>query len=188
MRFPWRCAITGSSEKLARCDFLRITCSSARHLVWGFELLLVLLPSFARAEHFDIRLVANGPNGTAQEAFADQSPPVGGLNPRPVLRARAGDTITIQFVMTNVYAHGDARDAGVRFYVVRERETGQETVPPLENLTVEGSFTFNLKPRARIWAKERVVLSEPGIYLLRVESLRTQRDHEHFAAMDLEVR
>jgi hypothetical protein len=155
---------------------------------WAFELLLALLPSFARGEHFDIRLLAAGPNGATQEAFADQSPPIGGLNQRPVLRARAGDAITIQFVMTNVYAHSSARDAGVRFYVVREREIGQKTVPPLENLTVAGSFAFNLKPRARIAAKERVVLSEPGIYLLRVESLRTQRDHEHFAAIDLEVR
>src|SRR5437660_334145 len=133
-----------------------------QHLVWSFELLFVLLPSFARAEHFDIRLVAAGPNGATQEAFADQSPPVGGLNPRPVLRARAGDTITIQFVMTNVYAHGSARDAAVRFYVVREREIGQKAVPPLENPTVEGSFTFNLQPRARIWAQERVALSEPA--------------------------
>src|SRR5207302_721873 len=71
MRFPWRCAITGSSEKSAqrrvRCDSLRTTCGGARHFVRAFELLLVLLPSFARAEHFDIRLVANGPNGATQE-------------------------------------------------------------------------------------------------------------------------
>jgi hypothetical protein len=159
----------------------------ALQLAWALELLLVVLPPLARAEHFDIKLVATGPNG-AQEAFADQSPPIGGLNRRPVLRARVGDTITIQFVMTNVYAHGAARDAGVRFYLVREREIGQKSVPPLENLAVEGSFTFNLRPRAQIGAKERVVLSEPGVFLLRVESLRTQRDHEHFAAIDLEVR
>ena len=65
---------------------------------------------------------------------------------------------------------------------------GQKIVPPLENVTVEGSFHFNLKPKARIGAKERVVMSKPGSYLLRVESLHTQRDHEHFAAIDLEVR
>jgi hypothetical protein len=155
-------------------------------LVWVF---MALLPaSAARAEHFDIKLVAAGPNGTTQQAFADQTPPVGGLNPRPVLRVRAGDTIAIQFVMTDVYAHGDAPDAGVRFYVVRERELGQKSVPPLENLIVGGSFSFNLKPKARIGAKQRVVMSDPGAYLLRVESLHTQRDHEHFAAIDLEVR
>jgi hypothetical protein len=151
-------------------------------------LLFGLLPMLARAEHFDIKLTAAAPDGATKEAFADQTPPIGGLNPRPVLRVRAGDTITFQFVMTDVYAHGYARDAGVRFYVVRERELGQKAVPPLENLSVEGSFTFNLKPRARIGGKERVVMSEPGFYLLRVESQRTQRDHEHFAAIDLEVR
>ena len=58
----------------------------------------------------------------------------------------------------------------------------------VENVTVEGSFKFNLKPKARIGAKERVVMSEPGAFLLRVESVHTQRDHEHFAAIDLEVR
>ena len=149
---------------------------------------LMLLPYAAHAEHFDVKLTATGPDGATKEAFADQTPPIGGLNPRPVLRARVGDTIAFQFVMTNVYAHLSARDAGVRFYVVRERELGQKAVPPLDNLTVESSLTFNLKPMAKIGAKEKVVMSEPGNYLLREESQRTQRDHEHFAAIDLEIR
>ena len=80
-----------------------------------------------------------------------------------------------------------ARNAGIRFYIVRERQLGQKAVPPLENLAAEGSFTFNLKPAAKIGTKERVVISQPGFYLLRVESQRTQRDHEHFAAIDLEI-
>jgi len=150
-------------------------------------LLLALLPAAGRAEHFDIKLTATAPD-SSKEAFADQTPPVGGLNPRPVLRAKAGDTIAFQFMMTNVYAHESARNAGVRFYIVRERELGQKAVPPLETLAAEGSFTFNLKPKAKIGAKERVLMPQPGNYLLRVESLRTQRDHEHFAAIDLEIR
>lgn len=153
-----------------------------------FSLLLALLPSAARAEHFDIKLTATAPDGTTKEAFADQTPPIGGLNPRAVLRAKAGDTITFQFMMTNVYAHESARNAGIRFYIVRETKLGQKAVPPLENLAAEGSFTFNLKPRAKIGTKERVVMSQPGMYLLRVESQRTQRDHEHFSAIDLEIR
>ena len=159
-----------------------------KYTTWAFSLALALLPSAARAEHFDIKLTATGPDGTGKEAFADQTPPIGGLNPRPVLRAKAGDTIAIQFIMTNVYAHESARNAGIRFYIVREPQLGQKPVPPLENLTAEGSFTFNLKPKAKIGAKERVVMSQPGVYLLRVESQRTQRDHEHFAAIDLEIR
>jgi len=152
------------------------------------SLLLALRPSVARAEHFDIKLTATAPDNSSKEAFADQTPPVGGLNPRPVLRAKAGDTIAFQFMMTNVYAHESARNAGIRFYIVLEQQLGQKAVPPLENLTAEGSFTFNLKPKAKIGAKERVVMPQPGFYLLRVESQRTQRDHEHFAAIDLEIR
>ena len=151
-------------------------------------MLLALLPSVARAEHFDIKLTATAPDSSSKEAFADQTPPVGGLNPRPVLRAKAGDTIAFQFMMTNVYAHESARNAGVRFYIVREQQLGQKAVPPLEKLTAEGSFTFNLKPKAKIGAKERVVMAQPGFYLLRVESQRTHRDHEHFAEIDLEIR
>jgi len=151
-------------------------------------MLLALFPFFAHAEHFDIKLTATGPNGAQEEAAADETPPVGGLNRRPVLRIRAGDPITIQFVMTNVYAHASAPGAGVRYYVVRESALGQKAVPPLENLTIDGSFTFDLKPQARIGAKERIVIDQPGFYLLRVESRRTQRDHEHFSAIDLEVR
>jgi len=152
-----------------------------------FLLLFALLPSAVRAEHFDIKLTATAPDGSIKEAFADETPPIGGLNPRPVLRAKVGDTISFQFIMTNVYEHESARNAGIRFYIVRERQLGQKAVPALENLTAEGSFTFNLKPKAKIGTKERVVMTQPGMYLLRVESQRTQRDHEHFAAIDLEI-
>ena len=138
----------------------------------AMSLLLVLLPCAARAEHFDIKLIVTAPDGASKEAFADQTPPIGGLNPRPVLRAKVGDTIAFQFIMTNVYEHESARNAGIRFYIVRERQLGQKPVPPLENLTTEGSFTFNLKPKAKIGGKERVVMSQPGFYLLRVESQR----------------
>ena len=144
-------------------------------------------PLAARAEHFDINRTATAPDGTTKEAFADQTPPVGGLNPRPVLHAKAGDTIAFQFVMTNVYARMRVR-AMPEYAIVRERGAWPKTVPPPENLAAEGSFTFNLKPRAKIGTKERVVMPQPGLYLLRVESQRTQRDHEHFSAIDLEIR
>ncbi len=152
---------------------------------------LVLAIGFAvrlRAEHFDIKLIAAGPDGVTQQAFADQSPPEGGLIPRPLLKVRAGDRITMQFIMTNVYPHGMAAGAGVHYFVVKERELGQKPVPPLTgNVVTEGTFTFDLKPQARIGARQQLVVREPGVYLLRVESQRTQRDHEHFAAMDLQV-
>jgi hypothetical protein len=30
-------------------------------------------------------------------------------------------------------------------------------------------------------------INKPGIYLLRIETLNTDSDHEHFAAIDVEV-
>jgi hypothetical protein len=148
----------------------------------------LVAPEVVRAEHFDIKLLAAAPDGTTQQAFADQSPPEGGLNPRPVLKARVGDAITVQFIMTNVYPHGTARDAGVHYFVVKERELGQKPVPALgEDVVIEGTFTFDLKPQARVGTRQRFIVRQPGNYLLRVESQRTQRDHEHFSAIDLQI-
>lgn len=141
-----------------------------------------------RAEHFDIKLLAVGPDGVTQEAYADQSPPEAGLNPRPVLKARAGDRITMQFIMTNVYPHGTAANAGVHYYIVRESRLGQNNVPDLaQGVVIEGTFTFALKPLARIGSRQHFTIRQSGNYLLRVESQRTQRDHEHFSAIDIQI-
>jgi hypothetical protein len=153
--------------------------------------LSLAMPPPALAEHFDITLVAVGADGVTRQAFADQDPPEGGLNPRPVLKARVGDRITVQFIMTNVYPHGTGKNAGVHYFVVKERDLGQKPVPTLTALTndviVEGTFTFDLKPQARIGARQSFVIEQSGNYLLRAESERTQRDHEHFSAIDLQI-
>jgi hypothetical protein len=103
------------------------------------------------------------------------------------LKASASNTITVQFIMTNVYPHGTAKGAGVHYYVVREKDIGQKALPPLASPIAEGTFTFDLKPKARIGVREHFVIRDKGNYLLRVESLRTQRDHEHFSAIDLQI-
>ena len=58
---------------------------------------------------------------------------------------------------------------------------------PKDGNLLEGSFSLNLKPKARIGARLRLVIDEPGVYLLRVETFRTKSDHEHFAAIDLVI-
>ena len=141
----------------------------------------------AQAEHFDIKLNATGSDQIRREAYADDTPPASGLNPRPLLKVRTGEKITFQFVMTNVNPHGYVKGAGVHYYVAREKEAGQKA-PHLEQPVIEGSFTLDLKPRASVGVREQVVIHNSGTYLLRVESLRTQRDHEHFSAIDVEVK
>jgi hypothetical protein len=158
-------------------------------LLWCLLVLGLLFASgTAQAEHFDIKLTASSGAQALREAYADQDPPAGGLNPRPVLKVRAGERINFQFVMTNVYPHGQARSAAVHYYVAREKDLGQKTTPSLETPVIEGRFTLDLKPKASIGVREQLVIRQPGSYLLRVESLRTQRDHEHFSAIDLEVK
>jgi hypothetical protein len=150
-------------------------------------LLIVIAPSPMHAEHFDIRLLVAAGKVTEQ-AFADQAPPAGGINPRPVLKARVGDRITVQFIMTNVYPHAVAKNAGVHYFVVREQAIGQKAVPALAgDVVTEGRLAFDLKPQARIGTRQQIVIRRPGNYLLRVESERTQREHEHFAAIDLQI-
>lgn len=149
-------------------------------------LLAVATP--AAAEHFNIELKAARPDGTTQTAHSDQSPPEGGVNPRPVLRVSAGQTVTAQFMMTNVYPHGTIKQAEVRFYIVKEEQLGQKEVPSLkQGVVTQGHFTFDLKPKARVGTRIRCSIEEPGAYLLRVETDETKSDHEHFSAIDLNV-
>jgi hypothetical protein len=162
--------------------------SVRRSVLAAVVIAAVLAGRVARAEHFDIRLLAAIPGGAMAQAFADQSPPAGGINPRPVLKAKVGDRITVQFIMTNVYPHEVARNAGVHYFVVREQTIGQKALPALTgDVVTEGRLVFDLKPEARIGTRQQIVIRRPGNDLLRVESERTQREHEHFAAMDLQI-
>ena len=149
--------------------------------------LALLFASTTPAAHFDAVLTVTA-GGVIKKAGMDETPPVGGLNKRPVLQAHTGEPIRIEFIMANVYTHDAFVDSGVRYYIVKEREAGQKPVPPLAGAPVEGSFSFTLKPQAKIAVRTRVAISEPGMYLLRVESVNTQRDHEHFSAIDLDIR
>jgi hypothetical protein len=151
-------------------------------------LTLLAQPYRLAAEHFEIVLRASGLNGITARAFADQSPPEAGVNPRPVLKAHAGDPITVQFTMTNVFPHRTVKDAEIHYYLVKENEIGQKSVPDTSRgVATEGTFNLDLKPKGRIGARFKLVIDEPGAYLLRVESLGTQNTHEHFSAIDLQI-
>ncbi len=157
-------------------------------------LALALWPLSGRSEHanIDLRAIRLAPgDGQAQEeasAHADQEPPAGGHNPRPLLKVKVGEPLALQFVLTNTYPHGDIKGAIVRYYVVREEKAGQKALPDRSHGTVtEGRFQLNFKPKGRTGARVNFTLKEPGAYLLRVETDNTQSDHEHFSAIDLKA-
>jgi hypothetical protein len=157
-------------------------------------LAVALCPLVAYAEHANINLRVmridpdTGKSSDEGRAAADEEPPAGGINPRPMFKVKAGETLVLQFILTNAYPHGELKDVTVRYYVVRADRLGQKTLPDLAKGTVtEGQFKLNLKPKARVGARVAFTVREAGVYLLRVDTLNTKSDHEHFSAIDLQV-
>lgn len=147
----------------------------------------------ARAEHarIDLRVIRPAPEGGRPEevtAHADQEPPRGGVNPRPLLKVKANEPLVLQFFLDNTYPHGEHKDVVVRYFVVRETKPRQKEVPdPAKGAVVQGRFKMNFKPKCRVGARVQFTIKTPGYYLLRVETDNTHMDHEHFSAIDVQV-
>lgn len=157
-------------------------------------LALALGLASVHAEHANITLrlmqldPTTGMTKAEVAAKADAEPPQGGLEPRPLLKVKAHDPLVAQFFFVNTYPHGVNKDVTVRYFVVRQEKIRQKKVPSLSQGTVlEGAFHMNFKPKCRVGARVAFTVPEPGIYLLRVDSLNTASDHEHFSAIDLQV-
>jgi hypothetical protein len=156
--------------------------------------LLVLAGGLAYAEHASIDLrvyrydLASGSIKDQAHASMDSDPPVGGLNPRPLLRVKAKEPLVLQFFYTNTYPHAEVKDVTIRYFVVREEKARQKNVPPLDkNVVMQGHFNLNFKPKSKVGARVSFTVPTPGIYLLRVQSENTESDHEHFSAIDIQA-
>ncbi len=154
----------------------------------GLSTLLALslaLPATARAEHARINLDVTAP-GEQATAFADQTPPDHGKNPRPIVHARVGETIRVQWFFTNVYPHKTLEGVVIHFYVAPQDKIGQPELPELgADVVLETAIDMDFKPGGKAGARTTLRIDTPGAYLVRVESLQTDSDHEHFAAIDL---
>jgi hypothetical protein len=157
-------------------------------------LILGLGLAAAQAEHATISLrvlrfyQSSDATDDSVEAKADQEPPQGGIVSRPLFKAKAKEPLVLQFFFINTYPHGVNKDVTVRYYVVREEKIKQKAVPdPKDGCVIQGDFHLNFKPKSRVGARVSFSVPEPGNYLLRVDSLNTSNDHEHFSAIDLQV-
>jgi hypothetical protein len=149
--------------------------------------LLALAASSARAEHAKINLDVVVP-GDQKTAFVDQTPPEAGKNPRPVIKAKVGDPIKVEWLFTNVYPHKTIENVVMHFFIARQERVGQKTVPDLKgDVVLESAFDMDFKPGTKAGARTTLKIDTPGVYLIRVESRGTQSDHEHFAAIDLVI-
>jgi hypothetical protein len=115
----------------------------------------------SRAEHAKITLDVTA-KGETVTAFVDQTPPEHGKNPRPTIKAKEGEAIKIQYMLTNVYPHKTLENVVVHFYVAREAKAAQKAIPDLgieENVVLESAIEMDFKPGAK--AGSRMTLRAP---------------------------
>jgi hypothetical protein len=141
----------------------------------------------ARAEHAVIKLEITGPDGK-QESFADQEPPLGGIKRRPRMAVKHGAPLVFEFFLTNAYPHKQIEGVTVRYFVLRTGGFGAKELPDVKQSVAQGTVNMNFKPKCRVGARFNLRIDEPGIYVVRVDTQNTQSDHEHFSAIDLEVK
>jgi hypothetical protein len=178
--------------------FCRFT---AIHLV-TFALLAVGTISAVRAEHarIDLRVIA-GP-GKEASATSDTDPPAGGRNTPPVFKVKVNRPLVLQFFFTNTDPHHDVEQVQVRYYVVRVEKLGRKPAVSLREsngadkdsqpfldpgVVTRGQFLMDFKPECKVGTRLKFQIPTAGIYSVRVGSVGTQSDHEHFSAIDLVV-
>ena len=141
----------------------------------------------ARAEHADLSLQVTSPDGRAT-ATADEEPPLGGRYKIPVLKVKANAPLVMQYFLTNLYPHKEHKGVVVRYYVVPIETLRQKITPPLKDgFVMQGKVVMNFKPKCRVGARFQFRIPKPGLYRVRIDTLNTQSDHEHFSGIDLEV-
>jgi hypothetical protein len=127
--------------------------------------------------------------GTQSQAKAetDHAPPAEGVRTRPTVKLKAGETLQVRWFVKNV-DRAPVKDMVVHFFVAPEEQAGQKAVPdPRKEAVAENAFAIELAPGASTRGSLRLPIRDPGVYLVRIESLYTQRDHEHFTAIDVVV-
>lgn len=153
---------------------------------------IALSTGMALAEHFKIDLKVTDPQGRTVQAFTDETPPIGGLNPRPVLHIKAGEELKVTWTIQCEYPHGVLKNAGVHFFVVREANLGQKPVPDPSGTggIIDNEFAMDFKPGATASGFARFRIDAPGNYLVRLQSENTWQvaGHEHFSAIDVQVK
>ncbi len=147
----------------------------------GIAALLVSSVCSVSAEDFTLRLQARC--GRQQQTAT-------GATPRPLLAAKAGLPIRVQWFAQNGDKPGVIHDVTLHCFMTREQAAGQAEAPkPGPDAVYESALTMDFKPKAHSSADFVVQSPGPGIYVLRIETLGAAKEHghEHSAAMDVKI-
>jgi hypothetical protein len=179
-----------------------MSCCPTTQLLGAFVFAAVMIGSVSavRAEHARIDLRVIRPGGKEASATSDTDPPAGGRNTPPILKVKANQPLVLQFFFTNTDPHHDIDQVQIRYYIVRVEKLGRkpavtfqdvsgrqkEAQPFVEpGIVSRGEFILDFKPETKVGTRLKFQIPAPGIYSVRVGSVGTQSDHEHFSAIDL---
>ena len=156
------------------------------------SLLIVLAPltTFVAANDFKIDIAVGEKEQQVHNTETWETPSNVKLPARQVAKFAAGQPVHVAWHVENTSKSTEFKGVLVHFFVVREKEVGQATVPDLgRNVSYEGALTTDFQPGDKADWEWTLNVPEPGSYLLRVETIgmRQSHGHEHFAALDLAV-
>jgi hypothetical protein len=146
--------------------------------------------ALVRADHLAIELTVQSAK-VSKTAHAEML--ALGVKPkaRGLLEVKAGDAITVKWVLSSTDAKATVKDVLVHFFVVKEEKAGQAAIPKLDkDVIAESALTVDFKPKDKVEGELSFTIARPGTYLLRLETRGAagKDGHEHFAALDLLVR
>jgi hypothetical protein len=110
--------------------------------------------------------------------------------PRPVLTAKSGAAMHVHWSIVNQDKTGRFTNVTVHCVLQKQARVGQPELPrPDPNPVYESALLIDLSPQARSAADFVIEVPEPGIYLLRVETIGAgkQQGHESAALLDIRV-
>jgi hypothetical protein len=169
--------------------------------------LLFTLAGPAFAEHFDIVLTVET-TVDRQTAVTDPIDKPDSSNTTPTFTVTHDEPLVLQFFVTNVYPHGVRKNVDVHYWIapmdgsasvtrgdVKQHAAAPGAAPvliqgdatPDAGALLEGRFTLNFKPKGKVGIRQHFRVHQPGRYLIRVQSERSQSDHEHFSQLVLVV-
>ncbi len=154
----------------------------------------------ARADQFTIDLEVKGPKA-GRTVHAEKAGPADlsalGTKPKPreVLEVKAGDRITIKWTLTSNTSKETIKDVLVHFYAVKINKAGDPPPPKLDkDVLLESALTMDFKPKDKNESELSLQIDKQGIYLLRLEPLKSKRggadadDQECFATLEVIAR
>ncbi len=147
----------------------------------------LLPPAQARAADFAINLELSA-GKESKKAQTSSEPGVDKTKPRPVLTVQAGKLIRAQWQVIRTAKNGDAKDVLIHFFVVRQAQVGQESVPKLDkDVAAENAMTMDFQPQDKARGELEFRIDRPGAYLVRAETRDADGKQEFFAALDLVI-